>query len=236
MKLWDLSPRIDEELKVWPGDTPPTREVLCELEKGASVTLSTLRATVHLGSHVDGANHYAKGATGVEGWEIERFVGPCHVMEARAERGRRVSILDFGSTIADSQSDGGVQASGGANAAREARGEAALARIVHPRVLIKTGTYPDFRVFNEDFAGLEPSLIDALAGRGVKLIGVDTPSVDSFSSKDLPAHAACFRGGIAILEGLVMRDVEPGEYELIALPLKLAGFDASPVRAVLRRT
>lgn len=234
MKLWDLSPRIDEGLKVWPGDTPPTREVLCELEKGASVTLSTLRATVHLGSHVDGANHYAKGAPGVEAWEIERFVGPCHVIEARGERGRRVSILDFGLRIADSKSN--ATESGLGSGSREVREVEAIARIVHPRVLIKTGTYPDCRVFNEDFAGLEPSLIDALAARGVKLIGVDTPSVDSFSSKDLPAHAACFRGGIAILEGLVLRDVPAGEYELIALPLKLAGFDASPVRAVLRGT
>lgn len=211
MTYWDLSPRIDADLKVWPGDTPPAREVLCELEKGASVTLSTLRATVHLGSHVDGANHYAKGAPGVEAWDVERFVGPCHVVEARVERGRRVSVSDVGGT----------------------RGEA-LSRIEHPRVLIRTGTFPDFRVFNEDFAGLEPALIDALAARGVRLIGVDTPSVDSFSSKDLPAHAACYRGGIAILEGLVLRDVPAGEYELIALPLKLAGFDASPVRAVLR--
>lgn len=210
MKLWDLSPRIDSELKVWPGDTPPTREVLCELEKGASVTLSTLRATVHLGSHVDGANHYARGAPGVEAWDIERFVGPCHVVEARGERGRRVGMSDV------------------------TGGGALLSTVRHPRVLIRTGTYPDSCAFNEDFAGLEPSLVEALATRGVKLIGVDTPSVDSFSSKDLPAHAACFRGGIAILEGLVLRDVPPGEYELFALPLKLAGFDASPVRAVLR--
>jgi arylformamidase len=214
-----LSPRIDGDLKVWPGDTPPSREVICELEKGASVTLSTLRATVHLGSHVDGANHYAKGAPGVEAWDLERFVGPCHVVEARGERGRRVGMSDVGWAMSDVKDTGPGDA---------------LGAIKHPRVLIKTGTYPDFRVFNEDFSGLEPSLIDALAARGVKLIGVDTPSVDSFSSKDLPAHAACFRGGMAILEGLVLRDVPAGEYELIALPLKLAGFDASPVRAVLR--
>ncbi len=227
MRMWDLSPRIDAELKVWPGDTPPSREVLCELEKGASVTLSTLRATVHLGSHVDGASHYAKGAPGVEAWEIERFVGPCHVVEAKGERGKRVGVSDVIPI-----SDVGCRMSD----VKGGEAERVLDWIRHPRVLIKTGTYPDCRTFNEDFAGLEPSLIDALAARGVKLIGVDTPSVDSFSSKDLPAHAACYRGGIAILEGLVLRDVPPGEYELIALPLKLAGFDASPVRAVLRGT
>jgi arylformamidase len=87
---------------------------------------------------------------------------------------------------------------------------------------------------NEDFAALSPELVDALDRRRVRLIGIDTPSVDLFDSKDLPAHHACLRCDMAILEGLVLRDVPEGEYELIALPLKLLGFDASPVRAVLR--
>ncbi len=216
MKIWDISPLIDGELKVWPGDTPMSREVVCELQKGASVTLSTLRATVHLGSHVDGPNHYGKGAAGVEAWPIERFLGPCHVLDAQTKRGIRARIEDVRWPDADLS------------------GSDALRKIRLPRVLLKTGTYPDCREFNEDFAGLEPSLIDAMVARGVRTIGVDTPSVDSFSSKDLPAHAACLRGDVAIIEGLVLQDVPGGEYELIALPLKLAGFDASPVRAVLR--
>lgn len=206
----DVSARIDGELKVWPGDTPPVREVLCDLDKGANITLSTLRATVHLGTHVDGANHYGKGAAGVEAWPLDRFIGPCHVIDApvlRGGAGTRVRVEDL---------------------------KTPLSLVKHSRVLLRTGTYPDPRVFNEDFAALEPSLIDALAARGVKTIGIDTPSVDLFTSKDLPAHAACLRGDVAILEGLVLRDVPPGEYELIALPLRLVGFDASPVRAVLR--
>ena len=85
-----------------------------------------------------------------------------------------------------------------------------------------------------NFSGLEPELIDHLASHGVRLVGVDTPSVDMFDSKDLPAHNRCLAHGIAILEGLVLNEVPPDEYELIALPLKLEGFDASPVRAVLR--
>jgi arylformamidase len=106
--------------------------------------------------------------------------------------------------------------------------------ILAPRVLLATGTYPDPSFFNEDFAALSPELIDALAGKGVRLVGVDTPSVDRFSSKDLPSHLACLRHDIAILEGIVLREVPEGVYELVALPLKLSGFDASPVRAVLR--
>ena len=103
-----------------------------------------------------------------------------------------------------------------------------------PRVLFSTGTFPDPTQFNEDYAALDPALIEWLAGHGVKLVGIDTPSVDLFDSKDLPTHHAVLRHDMAILEGLILEDVPPGVYELIALPLKLVGFDGSPVRAVLR--
>ena len=102
-------------------------------------------------------------------------------------------------------------------------------------VLLATGTFPHPEQFNEDFAALSPELVEALHRQGVRLIGIDTPSVDPFPSKELPAHQAFLRRDMAILEGLVLKDVPEGVYELIALPLKLVGFDASPVRAILRR-
>src|SRR5262249_43844973 len=102
------------------------------------------------------------------------------------------------------------------------------------RVLFATGTFPDPEHFNEDFAALSPELVLSLHRQGVKLVGIDTPSVDLFDSKDLPSHQACLQCDMAILEGLVLRDVRAGLYELIALPLRLVGFDASPVRAILR--
>ena len=108
------------------------------------------------------------------------------------------------------------------------------AETTEPRLLIATGSYPDPTEFNEDFAALEPALVDHLDGQGVRLVGIDTPSVDLFSSKDLPAHAAFLEHDMAILEGLVLDAVPDGIYELIALPLRLPGYDASPVRAVLR--
>jgi arylformamidase len=103
-----------------------------------------------------------------------------------------------------------------------------------PRLLIDTGTFPDPRTFNEDFAALSPALVDELHARGVRLVGLDSPSVDLFASKDLPSHQALLRHDMAILEGLVLAHVPEGVYELIALPLPLAGADGSPVRAVLR--
>ena len=102
------------------------------------------------------------------------------------------------------------------------------------RVLLHTGTFPDPARFNEDFAALAPELIDRLHQQGVILVGTDAASIDPFASKDLPAHRTCLRHDMAILEGLVLGMVPGGVYELIALPLKLTGFDASPVRAVLR--
>jgi len=109
------------------------------------------------------------------------------------------------------------------------------AAVTAPRLLLATGTFPDPEQFNEDFAALSPELVEQLGRQGVRLIGIDTPSVDLFDSKDLPAHRMFLRCDMAILEGLVLRDVPEGMYELIALPLRLVGFDASPVRAVLRR-
>ena len=101
-------------------------------------------------------------------------------------------------------------------------------------MLFATGTFPDPTRFNEDFAALHPELLDHLHENGVRLVGVDTPSIDPFPSKDLPAHQAVLRHDLAVLEGLDLAAVPEGLYELIALPLRLVGFDASPVRAILR--
>jgi arylformamidase len=106
--------------------------------------------------------------------------------------------------------------------------------ITAPRVLLATETAGDRTVFADDFAGLSVALADWLHARGVVLVGVDTPSVDRFANEALPVHRRLVRHGVAILEGLVLERVPAGTYELIALPLRLGGFDASPVRAVLR--
>ncbi len=212
MALFDITPRIDHSLTVWPGDSPLAREVLLDIERGDTVTLSTLRATVHLGAHADAPNHYARAGVSIEARPIELYLGPCRVIRVDVARAARVSLAEF------------------------ERGAAAahLSGPLPPRVLLATGTFPDPTRWNDDFAALSPELVDGLASRGVRLIGVDTPSVDLMEDKRLLAHQRFFAHDMAILEGLLLRAVPPGDYELIALPLPLAGFDASPVRAVLR--
>jgi arylformamidase len=204
MATFDITPTITASLAVWPGDNPPAREVLLDLARGDSVTLSTLRATVHLGAHADAPSHYGLNAPTIDRRSLEFYLGPCQVIRVKANPGTRIGPKDLPVPVSA------------------------------PRVLLATGTYPNPELFREDFAALSVELIDHLHASGVRTVGIDTPSVDLFSSKDLPVHKRILLYDMAILEVLALADVPPGLYELIALPLKLAGFDASPVRAVLR--
>jgi arylformamidase len=203
--IYDITPPITERLRVWPGDTPLRREVLYDMQRGDSLTLSTLHTTVHLGAHADAPSHYGIDAPAIHQRNLELYLGPCQLIRLAVPRKTRIPP------------------------------DAVPRPVQAPRLLLATGTYPDPEVFNEDFAALSPELVEALHTQGVRLIGIDTPSVDLFDSKDLPSHRTFLKHDMAILEGLVLDGVPEGLYELIALPLKLAGFDASPVRAILRR-
>jgi arylformamidase len=200
-------PIIAGTTTAWPGDTPPSREILLHLDRGDSVTLSTLRSTVHLGTHADGPCHYASGAEGVGEVDLDHYIGPCRVIRVKGSPRTRVTIDDLGDAPLDV-----------------------------PRILIDTGTFATMDVFNENFAALDPDLVDHLADHGVITVGLDSPSVDIIDASDIPTHGRCLARGVAILETLKLAGVEPGRYELFAQPLKLIGFDGSPIRAVLRRT
>jgi arylformamidase len=202
--IHDISPPISDGLCVWPGDTPPRREVLCDLGRGDTINLSTLHATVHLGAHADAPSHYGFNAPAIQERSLEYYLGPCQVLRIAGRHGQCITP------------------------------DLLPRPITQPRILFATGTFPDPKHFNEDFAALSPELIEHLHRQGVILVGIDTPSVDLFASKELPTHHAILQYDMAILEGLILDEVPEGVYELIALPLPLVGFDASPVRAVLR--
>lgn len=202
--LYDLSPTIKPELPVWPGDTPFSSRLSWSIAQGASVNLSAITTTPHLGSHADAPFHTEPRGEGMADMPLDRYLGPCRVIRVPPQpliEPRHVDGFD----------------------------------LTNPgRILFKTESVRDRRIFPERFTAISPELAALLAEKGVLLVGMDTPSVDPFDSKTLDAHHALFRGGTAILEGLVLDGVPEGVYELIALPLKMAGLDASPVRAVLR--
>jgi arylformamidase len=204
MAIIDISPVIDATIAVWPGDVPFQRTVSLDMASGANLTLSDMRTTVHVGAHADAPSHYSASGGDIASRDLDYYVGSCAVLHVLDARGRRIMPADVA--------------------------EKSLDR----RVLLHTGTFPDPRAWNDDFASLSPELVDWMHERGVITIGIDTPSVDPFDDKVLEAHQALARNDMANLEGLVLDGVEEGRYELIALPLRLAGADGSPVRAILR--
>ncbi len=203
--LIDISPIIDETIHVWPGDTPFVQTVNADMSAGANLTLSDIRTSVHVGAHADAPSHYVPKGADIAARRLDFYLGRCVVVHVEVVRGQRITSEHLVGKVLSA-----------------------------PRVLFRTGTFPDHHHWNNDFASLSPSLVDDLYQHGVMLIGIDTPSVDPFSSKELEAHQAFARNDMAILEGLVLDGVGEGEYELIALPLRIRGADASPVRAVLR--
>ena len=173
------------------------------MAEGANLDLSAIRTTLHLGTHADAPSHYIRDGQGIATVDLEPYVGPCQVVGIELPRSERI----YPRHLADA--------------------------IRAPRVLFKTGSFPDPEIFNQDFNSLSSELIHHLYDKGCVLVGIDTPSVDPFDSKLLETHQALGRTGMRNLEGLVLDHVVPGTYTLIALPLKLEGADASPVRAVL---
>jgi arylformamidase len=201
--LIDISPPLSERLAVWPGDVPYRRDVIGDQARGDATTLSAMTATLHLGSHVDAPRHYRRDGLAVDELPLATFFGPCQVLAAAVPRGGRVTP------------------------------GALTAPLGEARVLFKTGTFPDPHRFTTDFAGLSAELVHHAADAGAVLLGIDTPSVDPFDDPHQQSHHAAAARGLVTLEGLVLDHVAPGRYLLIALPLRLAGAEASPVRAAL---
>ena len=202
-EIIDISPLVSPRIGVWPGDVPYTSRKSAELSKGGGIDLGDFHSTYHVGAHTDAPMHYRLAGRDAANLPLAAYHGPCQVIEVRATRGERF-------------------------------GWEALAQPPNtPRILFKTGTFPDPENWNDDFAAPEPELIDRLGTMGVVLVGFDTPSTDLFESKGLESHQMLFKHGMMNLEGLVLSHVAPGRYTLIALPLRLEDADASPVRAVL---
>jgi arylformamidase len=204
-KLWDISPPVDAQSPVFPGDTPYTQEWAATLSDTCPVNVSAITLSPHVGAHADAPLHYDPQGEAVGALDLLPFLGRCRVIHA-IDAAPLIIIAHLQHALND----------------------------VPKRLLVRT--YREFPLahFDTQLTAFDPACVQHLADMGVLLIGTDSASIDPADSKQLPSHQAIRQRGLRVLENLLLDDVPEGDYELIALPLKLMRADASPVRAVLR--
>lgn len=205
--LYDITRPLTLRTAVFPGDTPVSITPVAEIARGASVNVTAITCSAHAGTHVDAPLHYSADGVGIDRVPLDVLIGRC--------------------LVATIDGPGDVSAAALQVRLGEARPERLL---LHTRA----GAVPD-DVWDATFPAIEPAAAEWLCAVGVRLIGVDAPSVDPADSKLLPAHKAFLRGGVTIVENLQLSGVPDGDYELLALPLRIVGNDAAPARVVLRR-
>lgn len=202
-RLRDISVSLQAGVPEWPGDTPFSCGWAGTIADGSSVNVSSITSSPHVGTHADAPLHVRDGWPGSHELSLESFFGNCFVVDVSGRNGE-LGMKDL----------------------------KGLAPQVE-RVLLKTGRTIATGSFPEDWPTLSEECARELLGRGLKLLGVDAPSVDARESKTLPVHNMIFSGNASILENLDLRRIPEGPYGLIAFPMKLMALDAAPVRAVL---
>lgn len=202
----DISRTLSPVIAVWPGDTPFSLQTTLALGEGDAVNLTTLTLSAHTGTHIDAPFHFQQEGRTVEALPLETYWGPAQVVTIQQQDGALLPEAFDGHDLTRA-----------------------------PRLLVRTSSSEkDPREFSRTYVYPAPELAAFLHEQGIILYGCDAPSMDSVDSKTLPGHHALQTHGIAILELLDLSRVEDGLYELVALPLKIAGGDGSPVRAALR--
>jgi arylformamidase len=225
--VWDISPPLAPGTPVFPGDTPYSQRWTAQIGADCPVNVSALTMSAHLGAHADAPLHYSAGADAlpIGAMALDPFLGSCRVIHVDRHAARPMLITpDHLRHAITGRGDGGD--SGDIT-------PVPLEDPLPPRVLVRTYEKAP-TTWDPQFAAFAPDTIAWLASLGVTLVGIDTPSVDPADSKTLDSHQQLLRHDMRVLENLVLDEVAPGDYELIALPLKLTGADASPVRAILR--
>jgi len=206
MKLIDISVPLDPNLPSYPGNTPFTIEPIKRIARGDSSNVSTLHLSAHSGTHVDAPRHFFDDRAGAEALPLEMLFGRARVIEARSRKALVPEDLN------------GIDLS------------------EDVRVLIKTHNSRLWgsAEFHTDYVGLSEAAARYLVDHGVKVVGVDYLSVEEFKKPGAPAHHVLLGGGTIVIEGLNLRDVEPGVYDMFCLPLRIVGSDGAPARVVLR--
>ncbi|MCU0926291.1 MAG: arylformamidase [Hydrogenophaga sp.] len=204
-KLWDISPPVHAASPVFPGDTAYTQQWVATIAPGCPVNVSAITLSPHVGAHADAPLHYDPEGVAIGAVDLQAFIGPCRVIHAIG-----CGPLVMPEHIAHAMDD------------------------LPQRVLVRVYERMPQDRFDNELPAFAPETVALLADRGVLLIGIDSASIDPAASKTLDSHQTIRQRGLRVLENLLLDDVPEGDYELIALPLKLTTADASPVRAILR--
>lgn len=206
-KIWDISPPVDEHAAVFPGDTAYVQQLHFSLTSDCPVNVNSITLSPHTGAHADAPMHYANGASSAGELSLEPYLGDCRVIDCTG-----CGPLVLPKHVAHALEN------------------------LPQRVLLRTSSTASQSWAS--FTALAPETLALLATKNIAnpllLVGIDTPSVDPSNSQTLPSHHELLARNLRVLENLVLDDVPEGDYELIALPLKLMRADASPVRAILR--
>jgi arylformamidase len=214
MKIWDISRTLSNDLAEWPGDEPCRFRLTSEKTKGASVNLGAISMSVHNGTHADARFHFDTDGEPIEKASLQTYLGPA-------------TVVDLWQAFLDSKEKHLITI--------EDLRPSAEAIAATSRILVKTGRWTDSTVFPKQIPVIAADVPAWLQKNGVKLLGLDLPSVDEIDSKSLQNHHALAHAGIAIIESLDLSNVASGIYHLAALPLKIAGGDGAPLRAILWR-
>ena len=214
MRIWDISRTLSDDLAEWPGDEPFHFRLTKEIAEGQSVNLGAISMSVHNGTHADGQFHFDTNGASIEKAPLEIYLG-------------RATVVDLAQTFLQSKEKHLITTDDLQSSAEDIAATS--------RLLVKTGRWRDSTVFPNQIPVIAADVPAWLQKNGVKLLGLDLPSVDEVDSKSLQNHHALARAGIAIVESLELSDMAPGIYNLAALPLKIAGGDGAPMRAILWR-
>jgi arylformamidase len=214
MKVWDISRTLSNDLAEWPGDEPCRFRLTREKTKGASVNLGAISMSLHNGTHADARFHFDTDGESIEKASLQTYLG-------------RATVVDLWQAFLDSKEKHLITI--------EDLRPSAESIAATSRILVKTGRWTDSTVFPKQIPVIAADVPAWLRKNGVKLLGLDLPSVDEIDSTSLQNHHALAHAGIAIIESLDLSNVASGIYHLAALPLKIAGGDGAPMRAVLWR-
>ena len=205
MKFFDISLKIHNSMLVWRDDPPSQIDILATVENDG-YGMSNLKLTTHTGTHIDAPNHFVANGAGIDQIPLEKLIGPCKVLDMTNIGRNEILPEDFKNPLE--------------------KGD---------RILLKTGNYKLLKdsQFPDEYVSLSEEAAKFLVSKNINLVGIDFLGIEKENNPGHPVHVTLLSAGVVNVEGLDLENIEPGEYELICLPLKIKDGDGAPARVVL---